>query len=204
MIVPQDVWRSESPPRLNTNAPAVRMPPLARNLIDTNAVQVILDWINSLPGTPAQAPPGITPFGGKYFKSVTVALVAPDTNATIYYTLDGTTPTTNSLLYAGPFNVSRNATIAAIAWRTGYNNSVAATALFYITPVQFTAARFATNHQFQLGFLGATGSNYVLQASTNLLNWTAISTNTATTNAFFLYDPSATNFSQRFYRVLQP
>ena len=204
MIVPQDVWRSEIPPRLNTNAPAVRMPPLGRNLIDTNAVQVILDWINSLPGTPAQAPPGITPYGGNYFKSVTVALVAPDTNATIYYTLDGTAPTTNSLLYAGPFNVSRNATIAASAWRTGYNNSVAATALFYITPVQFTAASFATNHQFQLGFLGVAGSNYVLQASTNLLNWTAISTNTATTNAFYLYDPSATNFRQRFYRVLQP
>ena len=203
MIVPKDIWRSEIPPRMNTNTPAVRMPPLARNLIDTNAVQVMFDWINSLPGTPAQAPPAIAPYGGNYFNSVAVALAAPDTNATIYYTLDGTTPTTNSLLYAGPFNVTGNATIAASAFRTNYNNSVAATAFFFITPVQFTAANFATNRQFQLGFLGVTGSNYVLQASTNLLNWTAISTNTATTNAFYLFDPKATNFSQRFYRVLQ-
>jgi hypothetical protein len=163
----------------------------------------MLDWINSLPGTPAQAPPNITPYGGNYFNSVSVALAAPDTNATIYYTLDGTTPMTNSLRYAGPFNVTVNATVAASAWRTGYNNSVAATALFFITPVQFTAANFATNRQFQLGFQGVTGSNYVLQASTNLQNWTAISTNTATTNTFYLFDPEATNFPQRYYRVLQ-
>ena len=203
MIVPKDIWRSKIPARMNTNAIAVRMPPLARNLIDTNAVQVMFDWINSLDGTPAQAPPSIAPNGGNYFNSVALSLTAPDTNATIYYTIDGTTPSTNSLLYAGPFNVTADATIAASAFRTNYNNSVTATAFFFITPVQFTAANFATNHQFQLDFLGVTGSNYVLQASTNLLNWTAISTNTATTNAFYLFDPNATNFPQRFYRVLQ-
>ena len=203
MIVPKDIWRSEIPPRMNTNTPAVRMPPLARNLIDTNAVQVMLDWINSLDGTPAQAPPNIAPYGGNFFNSVAVALTAPDTNAVIYYTLDGTAPTTNSLLYAGPFNVSVNATVAASAFRTNYNNSVAATALFFITPVQFTTANFVTDGQFQLGFLGITGNNYVLQASTNLVNWTAISTNIAPTNAFYLFDSKATNFPHRFYRVLQ-
>ena len=51
--------------------------------------------------------------------------------------------------------------------------------MFYITPVQFTSANFGTNHQFQLNFLGVPGSNYVLQASTNLLNWDPISTNLA-------------------------
>jgi hypothetical protein len=67
----------------------------------------------------------------------------------------------------------------------------------------FTSAGFATNHQFQLNFLGAPGSNYVLQATTNFSVWTSISTNTATTNAFPLFDPKATNFPLRFYRVLQ-
>jgi hypothetical protein len=43
-----------------------------------------------------------------------------------------------------------------------------------------------------------------LQASTNLQTWTPISTNTATTNAFNLLDPNATNFPYRFYRVQQP
>jgi hypothetical protein len=38
--------------RMTTNAPTIKMPPLARNRIDTNAAQVIGDWINSLPATP--------------------------------------------------------------------------------------------------------------------------------------------------------
>lgn len=90
MIVPKDLWRSEIPPRMNTTSNSIRMPPLARNSIDSNAVQVITDWINSLPGTLAEAPPSITPNGGSYFNRVAVALTAPDTNAVIYYTLDGT------------------------------------------------------------------------------------------------------------------
>jgi uncharacterized repeat protein (TIGR03806 family) len=203
MIVPKDQWRSEIPPRLNTTNSAVKMPPLARNLIDTNAVQVVLDWINSLPGTPAQAPPSITPNGGGYFNSIGVALLAPDTNAVIYYTLDGSTPTTNALLYTSPFTVTGNAVVAASAFRTNYNNSVPASAVFVVTPIAFTSAGFTTNHQFQLNFVGAAGSNYVLLASTNLSTWTALSTNTAATNAFPLLDPSATNYPRRFYRVLQ-
>ena len=54
-----------------------------------------------------------------------------------------------------------------------------------------------------MGFIGVTGSNYVLQATTNFSNWIPISTNTALTNLFNLVDPGATNFPYRFYRVLQ-
>jgi hypothetical protein len=79
---------------------------------------------------------------------------------------------------------------------TNFNSSVAANALFLVQPLAFSAVGFLPNQQLQLGFLGVTGSNYVLQASTNLTTWTPISTNTATTNA--------TNFPHRFYRVLQP
>ncbi len=52
VVKAKDVWRSVLLARMNTNAPGIKMPPLARNLIDTNAVQVFTDWINSLPACP--------------------------------------------------------------------------------------------------------------------------------------------------------
>ena len=203
IVKADDVWRSVLLSRINTNAASIKMPPLARSIIDTNAVQVIAGWINSLPGVPALAPPTITPNGGSYFASVNVSLQAPDTNATIYYTLDGTLPTTNSILYSGALNLTGNVTVTANAFETNFYNSIGASAQFLVQPLNFTSEGFDTNNLFELGFAGVTGSNYVLQASTNLINWTPISTNNATTNFFNLLDPDATNFQERFYRVLQ-
>ncbi len=124
-------------------------------------------------------------------------------NAVIYYTLDGSLPTTNSLLYAGEFNLKDNATVTASAFATGYDNSVAVNALFLVQPLAFTSEGFLANQQFQMSFAGVAGSNYVLQATTNFLTWTPISTNTAVTNLFNLIDPGATNYPYRFYRVVQ-
>jgi chitinase len=145
----------------------------------------------------------ITANGGSYLASINVALAAPDTNATIYYTLDGSLPTTNSFRYAGAFNLFTNATVSANAFRTNYNNSVAASALFFVQPLYFTAAGFLTNRQFQLGFMGVTGSNYVLLATTNFVTWIPVSTNMANASQFNLVDPKATNFPFRFYRASQ-
>ena len=202
IIAPRDIWRSMIYQRMNTTN-GYKMPTLARNLVDTNAVQVLTDWINSLPGIAALAPPSITPNGGAFFSTVNVALQAPDTNAAIYFTLDGSLPTTNSFLYPGTLTLMNSATLNASAFRSGDNNSVAASAVFTVQPVYFTSASFLTNRQFQMGFIGVTGSNYVLQATTNFSNWIPISTNTALTNLFNLVDPGATNFPYRFYRVLQ-
>jgi chitinase len=161
-------------------------------------------WINSLAGTPALAPPTITPDGGTFSPSVSVTLNPPDTNATLYYTLDGTLPTTNSFLYSVPFTLTNSATVMANAFETGFNNSVAANATFIIAPsIFFTSENFLTNGTFQVGFSGVPDRNYVLQASTNLLDWTSLSTNIAPTNLFNLVDPGASNYPYRFYRVLQ-
>jgi len=129
VVKSRDIWRSVLLYRINTTNPDIQMPDFG-NLIDTNAVQVISDWINSLPGTPVLAPPTFTPNGGSYIASVNVTLRSPDTNATIYYTLDGSLPTTNSFLYSGAFNLFSNATVAASAYKTNFDNSVAASALF--------------------------------------------------------------------------
>jgi hypothetical protein len=203
IVKPKDIWRSVLYHRINTNDATIKMPPLARNLIDTNAVQVFTDWINSLPGIAALAPPSITPNGGTFITSVNVSLQSPDTNAAIYYTLDGTLPATNSFLYTAPFSLTNSAMLTANAFETNFDNSVAVSALFIVQPLYFTSAAFTTNNVFQLGFMGASGGNYVLQATTNFIDWTPLVTNLATTNVFNLFDSNASNFPYRFYRVIQ-
>lgn len=202
IVVPHDIWRSKMYQRANSLANGVKMPPLAKSLLDTNALAVIADWINSLSGTPALAPPTITPNGGSFVASVHVTAQQTDTNAAIYYTLDGSRPTTNSLLYTGPINLLENATVSASAFRAGYVNSFTTSANFLVEPFHFTSQGFV-NNVFQLGFFGTAGSNYVLQASTNFSTWTPISTNTAPAANFNLLDTKATNYPYRFYRVIR-
>jgi uncharacterized repeat protein (TIGR03806 family) len=54
IVMPKDTEHSVLYQRLTSAVPAVKMPPLARNLVDARAAQVIRDWINSLPATPAE------------------------------------------------------------------------------------------------------------------------------------------------------
>jgi hypothetical protein len=63
----------------------------------------------------------------------------------------------------------------------------------------------------QLEVNGLPGKDYILLASGDLKNWTALKTNLAVpdpnlslpTNLTFFLDLKATNFPSRFYRVLQ-
>ena len=50
VVTPRDLWRSVLYQRANSTDPLIKMPQLARNLVDTNATAVIAAWINSLPG----------------------------------------------------------------------------------------------------------------------------------------------------------
>jgi uncharacterized repeat protein (TIGR03806 family) len=204
VVVGKDVWRSVLWDRMNTMDGAIKMPQLARNLIDTNAVQVMGDWINSLPGTAALAPPTITPAGGSFLFSVIVSLQHPDANAALRYTLDDSLPTTSSPLYSSPLTLSSTATLKAKAFRAGFNDSVAATALFSIRPpVFFTPANRFTNSQFVMQLSGISGKSYVLQATADLTNWVTLSTNVAPANIFDVADPAATNFLIRSYRAIE-
>ena len=74
--------------------------------------------------------PVISPNGGVFTNSVTVSLTSSVPGASIYYTLDGTTPTTNSLLYTGPFVLTQSAGVQAIATMPGSASSPVAEATF--------------------------------------------------------------------------
>jgi uncharacterized repeat protein (TIGR03806 family) len=203
IVKDQDVWRSTLLVRMSSLNGTVQMPPLARNLVDTNAVQVFTDWINSLPGTPALPPPAITPGGGAFLPSVTVALRPPFAGAAVYYTLDGTLPATNSFLYSAPLLLTNSLTLTASAWEAGFNNSAAASAQFTVLPgLALGAPGFSGNGVFQFAFSGLPGSNYVVQVTSNLVDWIPFSTNTASNGAVNLFDTNAFGFPSRFYRVV--
>ena len=148
--------------------------------------------------------PVISPNGGTFFNSVTVSLTDATAGAALYYTLDLSIPTTNSLLYSGPFTLTNGATVTARAFKSGFTDSAVTSALFTIRPpIRFTSATYLSNHQFQSQLSALAGMSYVFQATTNLSNWVSLNTNLAPSNIFFLLDPTASNFPYRFYRALE-
>ena len=76
------------------------------------------------------AAPTISPNGGVFTNSVTITMSDTSVGASIYYTLDGTAPTTNSTLYTGAFVLTNTAGVQAIAAKPGQVNSGITTASF--------------------------------------------------------------------------
>ena len=83
--------------------------------------------------------PTVVPAGGVYTAGQTVTITAPDTTARIYYTTDGTEPTTSSKIYTGPFVLNVDATVKAMAVRDNLDTSGVVTASYFIrkpTPIR--------------------------------------------------------------------
>lgn len=70
---------------------------------------------------------------GTYEGAQSVTISCSTTDATIYYTTDGSTPTTSSSVYSAAIPVAANMTIKAYAVKDGSNDSEVATAAYTIT-----------------------------------------------------------------------
>ena len=87
----------------------------------------------NLPTAPA---PVITPASGSYSGPQTVTIVDAAPNTTVYYTVDGSVPTTASPVYKGPITVSASAVVSAIVTASGYATSGIASSQYFIASSQ--------------------------------------------------------------------
>jgi hypothetical protein len=123
------------------------------------------------------AMPLMTPAGGTYNLAQTVTITDASVGAVIYYTTNGTVPTTTSTRYTAPIKVSLTQTINAIATAQGWATSPTATQAYTITtatPAISPNAGFYTSAQ-SVTITDAT-PGAVIYYTTNSLAPTASST----------------------------
>jgi uncharacterized repeat protein (TIGR03806 family) len=131
IISPHDVWRSIAFMRVNTVGD-IHMPPLDRTTIDERGVELLRQWIDSLPGAPVLAPPQILPAGGTFGGTVQIRLSESEPGADIRYTLDGSVPGRSDLHYDKPFPISASTVVRARAFKPGFTKSITAQEVFAV------------------------------------------------------------------------
>ena len=123
--------------------------------ITVDGIRVATTWADAVAAAntnQAAAPVFSVPGGLVSTDNVSITLSSSTPNASIYYTLDGTTPSSSSTPYTTAITLTQTTTIKAIAYATGYEASAVSTATYtFPTPVAniaaFKAAGAADNTQ---------------------------------------------------------
>ena len=110
--------------------------------------------------TPAAAPT-FAPAPGTYSGAQSVTLADTTPGALIYYTTNGTTPGTSSLLYSAgtPVKISSNTTLQAIAVASGYGNSGVTSGTYTISPQGATPVSVNLSAVVNVAGIAKTGSS---------------------------------------------
>lgn len=93
------------------------------------------------------ATPTFSPVSGPFSGSVSVTIADATSGATIFYTTDGSTPTTSSAVFSTPIPISATSTVNAIATASGLTQSAVGNATYTLTNPTLTG-----------GFQGNNGS----------------------------------------------
>jgi hypothetical protein len=127
-------------------APARRVSlfPLQNSFTSLNAsglamFDAAMRWSIQAPGSSIVEPVNFNPPAGAYSGTISLSLDTPTSGASIRYTLDGSTPTTNSTLYLGAFNISPPITVKAMAHKQGFINSSVTSASYTLQANQVEA-----------------------------------------------------------------
>jgi len=153
------------------------------------------------------APTTFSPAGGPYYAPLSVTLSNISVGATIYYTTDGSLPTTSSAVYSGPIPITANGettTITALAVVPGLTAQTVSSASNQLHTIVQAVIGIATSNTIQITIPALTGTgNYQLMlisypSSTTL----ATSTNSGLTFTHAGLSPSTTY--QYYAAVIYP
>ena len=133
--------------------------------------KITIEYDNSGGGGVTVVKPVITPNGGTFTTAQEVTITAAE-GCTIFYTVDGTDPTSESTLFEAPFTVSEDCTVKAIACDADDNVSNVASAEF----------KFATPYS-TIGELCAASTDTEASVFVDFNNW--ICTGVKNKNAYF-------------------
>lgn len=105
---------------------------------------------------------------GKYVAAGSKVSITSVSGATIYYTLNGSAPTTSSSVYSGPITLNADTTVKAIAVAAGYRQSAANSMEYIIGKVYTITASAGSN-----GSVSPSGASSVVQTGSKTYTITA-------------------------------
>jgi len=73
-----------------------------------------------------------------------------------------------------------------------------------LNDLALVSARYLNPDRFRFTVTGNAPAGFVIQVSTNLLNWTALSTNTLSGGSYDFTNSNLSNFTRRYYRTVSP
>lgn len=125
--------------------------------IVVDGIRVATTWADAV--APAGAitkvsTPNLNPGGGSFVSPVQVEITSATEGATIYYTLDNSTPDNTKTQYTGPVTISTTTTLKAIAYKTGLDASNVAVST-YTFPTE--VATIAALREYSTGLIKLTG-----------------------------------------------
>ena len=149
------------------------------------------------------ASPVFSTIPGTYTAAQSVTLSCATAGATIRYTTDNTEPNESSTAYTSSIGVSTTTTIKAKAFKSGWTASATVTGSYTITTPRQLTGMGLSNGVFRFFLNGPVGSNYVIQVSSNWVNWSLLGAYAIPAGGSVPVTDAAAGFSsRRFYQAV--